>query len=335
MPLIHGFAAHAAGAELAPFKYEAGDLKPNEVEIDITHCGVCRSDIHLIDNDWGVSEYPFIPGHEIVGKVAATGATVLGLNQGDRVGVGWQAASCGYCEWCLQGEENLCAESQGTCVRRHGGYAEKIRINARFVVTIPEALDSGRAAPLLCAGVTVYNPLRTHGINPTSRVGVIGIGGLGHLAIQFANAFGAEITAFSTSPVKEAEARSLGAHHFVNTRDSKALKNMAGTFDFILSTIHWDLDWKAYIGALRSRGTLCLVGVPPNAVAIPGVALVNGQKLVTGSPIGSPQMIREMLDVSSRHNIQAMVETFPMSEANAAITKVRKNQIRYRAVLEK
>lgn len=334
MTLIRGFAAHAAGAELAPFKYEPGDLKAIEVEIDITHCGVCRSDIHLIDNDWGISEFPFIPGHEIVGKVAATGGAVMGLNQGDRVGVGWQASSCGYCEWCRQGLENLCAESQGVCVRRHGGYAEKIRVNSRFVVPIPDALDSGRAAPLLCAGITVYNPLRTYGVNPSSRVGVIGIGGLGHLAVQFANAFGAEVTAFSTSPAKEAEARSLGAHHFVNTRETKSLKSLAGAFDFILSTIHCDQDWKAYIDALRPQGTLCLVGSSPGPVALPPTPLVDGQKQVTGSPIGSPQMIREMLDVASRHNVQAMIELFPMAKANAAITKVRKNHIRYRAVLE-
>lgn len=334
MPLIHGFAAHAAGAELAPFKYEPGDLKPAEVEIDVTHCGICHSDIHLIDNDWGISEYPFIPGHEIVGKVALTGSAVLGLNQGDRVGVGWQASCCGYCEWCLQGMEHLCAESQGSCVRRHGGYAEKVRVNARFVVTIPDVLDSGRAAPLLSAGITVYNPLRTHGVNPSSRVGVIGIGGLGHLAIQFASAFGAEVTAFSSSPAKEAEVRSLGAHRFVNTRESKTLKNLAGSFDFILSTIHLDHDWKAYIDALRPHGTFCFLGVPPSAVALPIVPLVNGQKTITGSSIGSPQMIREMLDVAGRHNIQAMIESFPMTKANAAIAKVRKNHIRYRAVLE-
>ena len=253
MPLIHGFAAHAAGAELLPYKYDPGDIKQNEVEIAISHCGICRSDIHMVDNDWGTSQYPLIPGHEIVGKVAATGTAVLGLNVGDRVGVGWQASSCGFCEWCLQGAENLCAESQGTCVHRNGGYADRVRVNSRFVFLIPEGLESERAAPLLCGGITVYNPIRAHGIHPASRVGIVGIGGLGHLAVQFAHAFGAEVTAFSMSPAKEADARSLGADSFVNTRESKTLKKLAGHFDFILSTIEADQDWGAYVAALASQ----------------------------------------------------------------------------------
>ena len=333
MPFINGFAAHAAGAELLPFKYEPGDLKQNEVEIAISHCGICHSDIHLIDNDWAISQYPLIPGHEIIGKITATGSAVLGFNIGDRVGVGWQANSCGHCEWCLQGAENLCSDSQGTCVQRHGGYAERIRVNARFVLAIPDGMDSERAAPLLCAGITVYNPIRSYGINPSSRVGVVGIGGLGHLALQFAHVFGAEVTAFSASPAKESEARSLGAHQFVNTRESKTLKKLAGYFDFILSTISADQDWNAYIAGLRPRGILCLVGAPPNPLAIPASPLVLGQRTITGSPIGSPRMIAEMLDVAARNKVQAMTEAFPMAKVNDALNKVKKNHLRYRAVL--
>ena len=333
MSLTHGFATHAAGAELLPYKYDPGDLKQNEVEIAISHCGVCRSDIHLIDNDWGISQYPFIPGHEIVGKVSATGSMVLGFNTGDRVGVGWQASSCGHCEWCLQGLENLCADSQGVCVHRHGGYADRVRVNARFVVPIPDGLDSERAAPLLCGGLTVYNPLRSHGVNPASRVGVIGIGGLGHIALQFARVFGAEVTAFSASPAKEGEARSLGAHHFVNTRETKTLKNLAGAFDFILSTINGDQDWNAYITALRPRGVLCFVGVPPAPLTAAVAPLMMGQKVITGSPAGSPRMLVEMLDVAARHKVQAMTEVFAMAKVNDALSKLRKNHVRYRAVL--
>lgn len=333
MPLINGFAAHAAGAELLAYKYEAGELKPNEVEIAISHCGICRSDIHLIDNDWGISQYPFIPGHEIVGKITDIGSAVLGLNAGDRVGVGWQAGSCGHCEWCLRGEENLCADSQGTCVHRNGGYAERVRVNARFVVALPDGLESERTAPLLCAGITVYNPLRSYGTNPSSRVGVIGIGGLGHLALQFAHIFGAEVTAFSASPAKEGEARSLGAHHFVNTRESKTLKNLGGCFDLILSTINNDQDWNAYVAALRPTGTLCFLGVPPAPPSLAIAPLVMGQKAIAGSPIGSPRMLAEMLDVAARHKVQAMTELFPMSKVNDALNKVRKNHARYRAVL--
>lgn len=333
MSLIHGFATHAAGAELLPYKYEPGDLKQNEVEIAITHCGICHSDLHLIDNNWGMSAYPFIPGHEIVGRVTETGNSVLGFNTGDRVGVGWQAGSCGQCEWCLQGAEHLCAESQGTCVHRNGGYAERVRVNARFVVPIPEGLDSERAAPLLCGGVTVYAPMRRYRVNPSSRVGVIGIGGLGHIALRFAQAFGAEVTAFSTSPAKEAEARSLGAHEFVNTRETKMIKKLAGHFDLILSTVHSDQDWNSYVTALRPTGTLCFVGVPPAPLSLPVFPLVSGQKTIAGSTIGSPRTLAEMLDVAARHKVQAMTESFPMSKVNDAVAKARKNHLRYRAVL--
>ena len=220
MKSIHGLAAHAAGAQLLPYKYDAGELAENEVEIKISHCGICHSDVHLINNDWGMSKYPFIPGHEIVGTVTAVGGAVRDRQIGERVGVGWQADSCGVCEYCRQGDEHLCAQSQPTCVGRNGGYADAIRVNSRFAIPVPEQLESENVAPLLCAGITVYTPLRNHGVRPSSRVGVIGIGGLGHLGLQFARAFGAEVTAFSTSKDKEEEAQSLGAHHFVNTRDT-------------------------------------------------------------------------------------------------------------------
>lgn len=333
MALIHGFAAHAAGAELLPYKYEPGELKPTDVEIKISHCGVCHSDIHLIDNDWGLSQYPFIPGHEIIGTVTAVGGAVKSLKTGQRVGVGWQSDSCGLCEWCMQGKENLCANSQGVCVHRNGGYADLVRLSAHFVVPIPEKLDSEATAPLLCGGITVYNPIRTHGVNPSSRVGIIGIGGLGHMAIQFARAFGADVTAFSTSAAKEEESRTLGAHHFVNTRETKALKKLAGSFDFLISTINADQDWSAYLTALRPTGVFCFVGAPTSPAAIPVFPLISGMKTVTGSPIGSPLQLREMLDVAARHGIKAQTERFAMNKANEAIAKVKKNQIRYRAVL--
>jgi uncharacterized zinc-type alcohol dehydrogenase-like protein len=333
MSTIQGYAVHAAGAELLSFKYEASDLAPHEVEIRISHCGICRSDLHLIDNDWGMSKYPFIPGHEIVGTVSSVGSEVKYLAEGDRVGVGWQANSCGYCEWCRKGEEQLCARSQPTCVHRHGGYAESIRVNARFALKIPASLESASTAPLLCAGITVYQPLRLHGINPSSRVGVIGIGGLGHLGLQFARTFGAEVTAFSSTASKEQEASTLGAHHFVNTRESKGLKRLAGTFDLILSTINADQDWQAYLTALRPQGSLCFVGVPPSPVAVPAFSLIGPMKSVSGCNTGSPAQIAEMLDVAARHGIKAQTEIFPMAKANDAVKRTRKSQVRYRAVL--
>jgi uncharacterized zinc-type alcohol dehydrogenase-like protein len=333
MDQFHGLAAHAAGAELLPYHYDPGKLGPQEVEIAVSHCGVCYSDLHLIANDWGTSQYPFIPGHEVIGTVAALGSDVRRLEVGQRVGLGWQSNSCGICEWCMQGMENLCAEQEATCVRRNGGYADRVRANARFVLPIPEALVSEHAAPLLCGGITVYSPLRTHGINPSSRVGVVGIGGLGHLAIQFARAFGAEVTAFSSSAGKEEEVRALGAQHFVHTRESKAMKEVAGSQDFILSTINADQDWSTYLQALRPMGTLCFVGVPPSPVTLPAFPLIGGARSISGSPIGCPHRIREMLDVAARHGVQATTELFPMAKANEAIEKVKKSKVRYRAVL--
>ncbi|MFZ0747592.1 MAG: NAD(P)-dependent alcohol dehydrogenase [Terracidiphilus sp.] len=333
MSQIQGFAAHAAGAELLPFRYEPGELGAQEVEIGISHCGICYSDIHLISNDWGNSQFPFIPGHEIIGTVTAVGPEVRSLKVGQRVGLGWQADSCGECEWCTRGMENLCPGSVATCVHRHGGYADRVRANARFVIPIPEALESEQAAPLLCGGITVYNPMRTHGINPSSRVGVVGIGGLGHMALQFARAFGAEVTAFSTTAAKEKEARALGAHNFVNTRESKAMREVAGTQDFILSTINADQDWGVYIQTLRPTGALCFVGVPPSPVSVQAFPLIAGLRTISGNPTGSPYRLREMLDVAARHGVKAQIESFPMAKANEAIERVKKNKVRYRAVL--
>ena len=333
MAQIQGLAVHAAGAELLPFRYDPGKLGSQEVEIVISHCGICHSDLHLIANDWGISNYPFIPGHEIIGTVAAKGADVRGLEVGQRVGLGWQSNSCGRCDWCMQGLENLCSESEATCVHRHGGYASSVRANSRFVIPVPDGLPSEQAAPLLCGGITVYNPVRTHGINPSSRVGIVGIGGLGHIAVQFARVFGAEVTAFSTTAGKEAEARALGAHHFVNSRDTKAIKETAGSLDFILTTVNADQEWGTYLQSLRPNGTLCFVGVPPSPVSVHAFPLISGQRTISGSPIGSPFRIREMLNVAARHGVKATTESFPMAKANEAIEKVKKNKVRYRAVL--
>lgn len=333
MALIQGYAVHAAGAELLPYKYDPGELNPYDVEVRVTHCGVCHSDAHLIDNDWGTSQYPLIPGHEIVGTVSAIGSAVLGFTVGERVGIGWQANSCGRCEWCRKGEENLCANAQPTCVHRHGGFAEALRVNARFAVPLPEALDSETAAPLLCAGITVYSPIRALGINPASRVGVIGVGGLGHLALQFARVFGAEVTAFSTTAAKEKEVLELGAHHFVNSRESKSVNGLAGSFDLIISTINADLDWAAFVNTLRPHGTLCFVGAPAKPISLPAFPLISVARSVCGSNTGSPGRISEMFDVAARHGVKAKIERFKMADANQALKRLRKSQVRYRAVL--
>jgi uncharacterized zinc-type alcohol dehydrogenase-like protein len=333
MSEFHGLAAHAAGAQLLSYKYDPGDISPYDVAVKISHCGVCYSDVHLIDNDWGMSKYPFIPGHEIIGTVVEVGSAVRNRKVGERVGIGWQSDSCGICEWCRRGEEHLCPKSQPTCIGRNGGYADNIRVNSRFAVPIPKALESENAAPLLCGGITVYAPLRNHLARPSSRVGVIGIGGLGHMALQFANAFGCEVTAFSTSKDKEAEARELGAHNFVNTRTTGALKKIASSFDLILSTVSADQDFQSFIGTLRPKGTLVILGASPSPIPIQGFSLISGQKAIAGSPTGSPTDLEEMLDVAARHNVKAITESFAMKDANEAVARVKKNQVRYRAVL--
>jgi uncharacterized zinc-type alcohol dehydrogenase-like protein len=332
-PDIHGLAVHAAGAQLLPFKYAAGELAPRDVEIKISHCGVCHSDLHLIDNDWQISKYPFIPGHEIVGVVSAVGADIKHLTPGQRVAVGWQAGSCGECEWCRQGQEQLCPQAQPTCVGRHGGYADSVRVQARFAIPVPDALPSEGAAPLMCAGITVYSPLRNFLARPSSRVGVVGIGGLGHLALQFARVFGCEVTALSSTKEKQPEALALGAHHFVNTRDTSEMKRVAASFDLILSTASADQDFQALVHSLRPKGALVLLGAPPSPVSVTGASLLGLNRAFAGSNTGSPHDLAEMLDVAARHNITATTQKFAMKDANKAVEAVKKNKVRYRAVL--
>ena len=330
--MINAYAAHDAGQPLQPFTYEPDALGANEVEVTITHCGICHSDIHILDGDWG-KNYPAVAGHEIIGNISAIGSQVTSHKIGDRVGVGWLSGSCMNCEWCIQGDVNLCAKGVATCRNRHGGFADKMNTDSRFAFHIPDGLASENAAPLLCGGITVYSPLRHFGITPASRVGIIGIGGLGHLALQFANAFGCEVTAFSTSPEKEAEARTFGAHHFVNSKDSDQLKPLKHTFDVILSTVNVNLDWHPYLRALRPNGMLCFVGAVAGNLEIPHYALAYQKSIRTGAVGGRTTMI-EMLDFANRHNIVAQTEVVPFSEINAALDKVRNNQARYRMVLE-
>jgi alcohol/geraniol dehydrogenase (NADP+) len=328
-----GFAATKAGGKLEPFKYHPAPLGPDDVEIEISHCGICHSDIHLLNNDWGISQYPLLPGHEIVGTVVESGSAVTGLAEGVRVAIGWQCGACLTCDLCVSGDDNLCAQSRSTCVGNHGGFADRIRVDSRFAFPLPESIESETAAPLMCAGITVYSPLRHYGVRSSDRVGVIGIGGLGHLALQFANAMGCEVTAFSSSPGKAEEAIILGAHHFVNSSDAAALEKAAGSVDFLLSTVNADLDWSAYMNVVRPNGMLCVVGVTPSPIAVHPMTLIMSRKSIGGSPIGSRATIREMLDFAARHGIQAQAETMPMDQVNEAIDRVRQNKARYRMVL--
>jgi alcohol/geraniol dehydrogenase (NADP+) len=329
---FHAHAARAQKSALVPFDYEPSPLGAHDVEIGITHCGICHSDVHLVDGDWGMGSYPMVPGHEIVGTVAAVGPEAAPLKPGDRVGVGWQRGACLQCDACLSGDENLCAGAAATCVDNHGGFADGIRLDGRFAFPIPEALSSEAAAPLLCGGVTVYCPLRRW-VRPSMRVGVVGIGGLGHLALQFASAMGCEVAAISSSPDKEPDARTFGAHAFLATRDPKALRSARGTLDFILSTVFVPQDWTGLLGALRPNGILCLVGGPAEPLIVPAFALIGGQKTVTASVIGGRPAIREMLEFAARHGIAARTERRPLADANEALDHVRSGRARYRVVL--
>lgn len=331
---IRAFAALEKGKSLEPFSYEPKPLAAHEVEVKISHCGVCHSDLHLVHNDWGFSSYPLVPGHEVIGTIHQVGSGVTQLKPGQRVGIGWQSDSCGECEWCSRGEENLCARAAPTCVGRHGGFADFIRVNSRFAIPVPDALSSEGAAPLLCGGITVFSPMRAAQLGPQHRVGIIGIGGLGHMALQFARAFGTEVTAFSTSADKEAEAKRMGAHHFVATKDPQALKKLGGSFDFILSTVNADLPWLDYVSALRPYGNLCFVGAPPSNFSVPVFPLISGNKRISASNTGSVAGLREMLQVAARHGVKAQTERFPLAQVNQAISRVSKNEVRYRAVLE-
>ena len=331
--LIDCWAAMAAKESLRPFQYEPGEVNPREVEISITHCGICHSDLHLIDNDWGMSSYPLVPGHEIVGTVSALGAGVKNLKLGQRAGVGWQRGACLECEYCVRGEENICLRAIPTCVGGYGGFAKRIRVDSHFVFSIPDSLDSATAAPLLCGGVTVFTPLRVFGVTPVMKVGVIGIGGLGHLALQFAKAFGCEVTAFSSTPAKEAEARQFGAQHFVVSSDAQAMTKAAVSLDFLFATTSVGMDWNALFNLLRPKGKLCVLGGAPVPITVSPFLLVLGQRTICGSPVGGRAAMTEMLEFAARHGITAKVEVMPMSAANAAIGRVVANQARYRMVL--
>lgn len=332
--MVKGYAATEPGGELKAFEYELGPLGDHQVDIKVEYCGICHSDLSMLDNDFGLTQYPFVPGHEIVGRVDAIGAKAKGVTVGQRVGLGWYAGSCMTCEWCMSGNHNLCPSAEATIIGRHGGFADKVRAEAALVVPLPEQIEAETAGPLFCAGITVFNPIVQLDIKPTDRVGVIGIGGLGHMALRFVDAWGCEVTAFSTSPEKEAEAREFGADHFVNSRDPKALEEIAGSFALILSTVSASLDWNAYIATLRPKGRLHIVGVVPQPVSVEVMPMVLGQKSVSASPLGSPATTAKMLEFAVRHRIQPTIETFKFSQINDAMEKLRNGKPRYRLVLK-
>jgi len=333
--MVKAFAAFEPGGELRPFEYDPGPLGAGQVEIDVEHCGICHSDLSMLDNEWQMTEYPFVPGHEVIGTIAAVGDAVIHLEAGQRVGLGWHSGYCMSCSSCMSGDHNLCANSESTIVGRHGGFADKVRASAVSVFPLPESVDSATAGPLFCGGITVFNPLVQYDISPTARVGVIGIGGLGHMALQFLNAWGCEVTAFTSSKAKRQEALELGAQHTLSSRDPSALEAVAGHFDLILSTVNIKLDWNAYISTLKPKGRLHFLGATLDPLDLNLFPILLGQRSVSGSPVGSPATIRHMLDFTARHQIKPVTEQFRFEQVNEALARLKSGQARYRIVLSR
>ena len=332
---VQSYAAKAAKQNLQPFQFDLGELGPDEVDVNVTHCGICHTDVAMVDNEWGRSQYPVVVGHEIAGTVAAVGSNVDRLAVGQRVGVGALCGSCMKCEWCEGGAQHVCPRIVGTVMGEHkGGFGSTVRVNNwQFAHPLLEQIASEDAGPLLCAGTTVFTPLIRYNVRPTDRVAVAGIGGLGHLAVQYLAKWGCEVTAISSTHDKDEQARRFGASHFIATKGTGELANAANSFDFILSTISADQPWDTYLAALRPKGKLCIVGIPDKPISYSPWSLIAGEKSVVGGQPGSIDETQQMLAFTAHHGIKPMIETFPMTEANAALDHTRQGKARYRAVL--
>ncbi|VAX00292.1 Alcohol dehydrogenase [hydrothermal vent metagenome] len=330
---IKAYAASEPKGKLKPFEYNTGPLEPDEVEINVHFCGICHSDLSVIDNEWGNTQYPVVPGHEVVGTIAKLGKQVKHLHTGQIVGLGWHSGYCNACVECDAGDHNFCSSAQATIIGHHGGFADKVYAAANSVVPIPEGIDLQSAGPLFCGGVTVFNPLLEYNIKPSDKVAVIGIGGLGHMALQFCNAWGCEVTAFTSNDEKKQQALEIGAHHTLDSRNPEEIKAAAGQFDFIISTVNVKLDWNLYLSTLNSRGRLHFVGATMDPLDINVFSLIGGQHSVSGSPIGSPAAIAKMLEFANRHNIKPIIEKFELEDVNEAIAKLRSGKVHYRIVL--
>ena len=333
MAMIDAWVATNAKGKLVRQQLELGLLGPEEVEVQVEHCGLCHSDISVLNNDWGFSQFPAVLGHEAVGRVVEVGRAAKGLKVGQRVGIGWSAGSCMHCRQCMSGNHHLCAQATFTIVGHKGAFASRVRAHWAWTLPLPEKIAVAEAGPLLCGGMTVFNPLAMYA-KPTSHVGIVGIGGLGHMAVKFAAAYGCEVTAFTASESKFDEARGFGAHHAVSTRDSEAIKKLAGTFDLLIVTVNVPLDWDALIAALAPNGRLHIVGFVLEPIPVGVISLIMGQKSVSGSPIGSPAGMGTMLDFAARHNIAPQTEHFPMSRINEAFERLEAGKARYRIILD-
>jgi alcohol/geraniol dehydrogenase (NADP+) len=328
--------AWVAKAAKQPIVLETVDFGPlgvDDVEVAVEHCGLCHSDLSVLHDDWGISQYPAILGHEVVGRVASLGPNAKGLALGQRVGIGWHSVSCMHCRQCMSGRHHLCPRVQLTIVGHRGGFATHIRSHWAWAIPLPENLHFADAGPLLCGGITVFAPLMMYA-RPTDRVGIIGIGGLGHMAVKFAAAYGCDVTAFTSSEGKFAEARGFGASHVVSSKDSAAISKLGGRFDLLISTVNVTLDWGTMIGTLAPNGRLHVVGAVLEPIPVATFPLILQQRSLSGSPAGSPTSIATMFDFASRHNVLPQTEHFPMSSINQAFARLDSGKARYRIVLD-
>jgi len=340
---VKGYAAQDAETELAPWDFERREVGPHDVQFDILFCGVCHSDLHQIKNDWFPGIFPMVPGHEIVGRVVKVGAHVKNFKVGNLAGTGCMVDSCQVCENCKSDLEQYCLEGNtGTynSMERdgssptYGGYSNSIVVREEFVLRISDKLSLAATAPLLCAGITTYSPLRHWKVGKGHKLAVLGLGGLGHMAVKFGVAFGAEVTVLSTSPKKEEDAKKLGAHHFVVTTDPAQVKAAAGTFDFILDTVSAEHDFNMYLNLLRTDGTMICVGVPPKPAEVAAFSLLAGRKSLAGSGIGGIAETQEMLDFCAEHNIVSDIEMIDIKDIHNAYERMEKGDVRYRFVID-
>ena len=340
---VLGYAASAPTQPLAPHSFERRDARPDDVVIDILYCGVCHSDLHGARNDWGGAKYPMVPGHEIVGRVASVGAEVTRFGPGDHVGVGCMVDSCRRCPSCEHGDENYCPAMVPTYngldprdqLRTYGGYSERIVVTEKFVLKIPDGLDLKGAAPLLCAGITTWSPLRHWKVGSDTKLAVVGLGGLGHMALKLGKALGANVTLFTRSPDKAADARRLGADRIVDSKDKAQMAAVKGQFDLIIDTVPYIHDLNPYVRTLAVGGTLVLVGyLGPLEPAIQGVPLVMGRKAVAGSLIGGIAETQDLLTFCGEHGITADIETIKIADINTAFERMLKSDVKYRFVID-
>lgn len=327
------YAAQSAGGKFAQTEIQLRELGPDDVEIRVESCGICHSDMSMLDNVWGVSRYPFVGGHEIIGRISAVGNHVPNLKINDLVGLGWFSRSCMHCDQCMSGDHNLCLSAEGTITHQYGGFADRVRCHWAWACKLPEGLNPDTSGPLLCGGLTVFNPFVQFNVSPMSKVAVVGIGGLGHMAIKFAAAWGCEVTAISRSRSKEAEARSFGAHHYIATEEATALASVSNRFNLILNTTDAALPWDAYLATLAPRGRLHTVGAGPKVEAAI-FPMILGQKALSSSPLGSVASTRAMLDFAVRHKVEPVTEIYPANHINEAFDKLRNGSPRYRLVLK-